>query len=146
MLKKKMKSKDFNGNEIEGTFYFHLSEAELAEMELSSKGGFVATMERIVEENDGAELVKIFKDLILNSYGKKSGDGQRFIKTEELKAEFSQTQFYSDLFMLLAQDADAAVEFVKGILPASMSDNITEEDIRDAKARLDNGRAPLGKK
>ena len=46
-----------------------------------------------------------------------SDDGKRFIKNEQLREEFSQTEAYSDLFMELASDADAASAFVNGIIP-----------------------------
>ena len=81
-------------------------------------GGMTATINRIIEAQDMKELIAIFKDLILKSYGVKSLDGRQFIKNDKLREEFSQTQAYSDLFMELATDADAAAKFVEGIMPS----------------------------
>ena len=39
------------------------------------------------------------------------------IKKEELTEAFSQTEAYSQLFMELATDADAAAKFINGITP-----------------------------
>ena len=121
MLKKTIKFTDYNGVEREEDFYFNLSKAEIAEMELEIPGGMTEMLKRITAAQDTPSLVKIFKDLILRSYGVKSDDGKRFIKSPELKAEFSQTEAYSELFMELATNADAASAFVNGIIPSDVA-------------------------
>ena len=117
MLKKKMTYMDYDGNERTEDFYFNLTKAEITEMEMSRDGGLVKMIEKIVAEQDVKRIIEIFKDLILNAYGEKSADGRRFIKNAEIKEAFSQTEAYSDLFMELASNADAAAEFVNGIIP-----------------------------
>lgn len=117
MLKKTMTYTDYDGNERTEDFYFNLSKAEVAEMEMSTAGGLDKMINRIIAEQDGKRIIELFKELVLKSYGKKSDDGKRFIKTKELAEEFSQTEAYSDLFMELATDADAAAAFVNGIVP-----------------------------
>ena len=118
MLVKKIKFVDYNGEEREENFYFNLSKAEIMEMQLEVSGGLTAVIERITQEKNVPELIKMFKDLILRSVGIKSDDGRRFIKSEKIREEFSQTEAYSNLFMELAQDADAAADFINGIVPA----------------------------
>lgn len=118
MLKKTMTFTDYNGNERTEDFYFNLSKAELSEMELSTTGGLGQMIQDIVAAQDTPRIISIFKDLILKSYGIKSADGRRFIKSKELSTEFSQTEAYSEIFMELATNADAATEFVNGIMPA----------------------------
>lgn len=120
MLKKTMKFVDFNGTEREEDFHFHLTQAEITEMELSVDGGFVQYVNDIVAEQSGPKMVQLFKDLILKSYGKISPDGRRFIKNDEVREEFSQTNAYSDLFMELATNSDAATTFVNGIIPKDL--------------------------
>ena len=117
MLKKTMTFTDYNGNERTEDFYFNLSKAELSEMELSTTGGLGQMIQDVVSAQDTPRIISIFKDLILKSYGVKSADGRRFIKSKELSMEFAQTEAYSDLFMLLATDEAAATEFVNGIVP-----------------------------
>lgn len=117
MLKKTIKYTDYNGVERTEDFYFNLSKAELTEMELEVPGGFSAMIQKISKTQDTPSLIKIFKDLILRSYGVKSDDGKRFIKSKELSEEFSQTEAYSELFMELSTNAEAASEFVNGIVP-----------------------------
>lgn len=117
MLKKTFTYIDFNGVERTEDHYFNLSKAELMEMELSTTGGLAEMINKIVAAQDAPAIVKIFKDLVLKAYGQKSADGRRFIKSKELSDEFSQTEAYSQLFMELATDAEAAAAFVNGIVP-----------------------------
>lgn len=119
MLKKTITSTDYNGNERTEDFYFNLTEAEIMEMEMSTAGGLAESIQRIVAAKDAPAIIKIFKDLVLKAYGVKSPDGKRFIKNAALREEFEQTAAYSNLFMELATDADAAAEFVNGIVPAA---------------------------
>ena len=81
-------------------------------------------IQKVVNAQDAPAIIKIFKDLILKAYGEKSADGKRFIKNDELRDAFSQTEAYSQLFMELATDSDAAAKFVNGIMPADVSEKI----------------------
>lgn len=126
MLKKIIKYEDFNGVEKSKEFHFNLSKAEIAEMELEIPGGMSAYLKRITEAQDTPTLVKIFKDLVLRSYGVKSDDGERFIKSPELRQEFEQSAAYSELFMELATDAEAAASFVNGIMPKQLVEKAKE--------------------
>lgn len=122
MIKKTIIYTDYNGNERTEDAYFNLSKAEIMEMEMSTAGGFAETIQKIVKAQDSPAIIKIFKELILKAYGEKSADGRRFMKVDEngvpLSIAFSQTEAYSNLFMELATDADAASEFINGIMPA----------------------------
>lgn len=120
MLEKTIKFKDYRGEEREETFLFDLSPAELTEMELSQEGGMSNYIKKITATKDMPSLVKLFKELILKSYGEISDDGRRFIKDEKLAKEFSQTLAYSKLFMELVTDDTAAAAFINGIIPQEM--------------------------
>ena len=121
MLKKTMEYTDYNGVSRKEDFYFNLTKAEIAEMEMSTAGGLAEMIQRVVDAQDAPAIIKIFKELILKAYGVKSPDGKRFIKSKELSDEFCQTEAYSELFMELATDADAAAKFVNGIVPAQQA-------------------------
>lgn len=121
MLQKTIKYKDYNGNERSKTFYFNLNKAELAEMQLTTKGGLDEMIQRIINTQDVPKLIEIFKDIILKSYGEKSADGEVFIKKDEnghkLADQFAQTEAYSELFMELSTDSTEAAAFINGIIP-----------------------------
>jgi hypothetical protein len=122
MLKKTIEYTDYNGVDCKEDFYFNLTNAEIMEMELTTDGGLAETITKIVDAKNVAEIIKIFKKLILKAYGIKSGDGKRFMKSDEISTAFSQTEAYSILFMELSTDADAASKFVNGIIPVETSD------------------------
>ena len=117
MLKKTITYMDFNNNERTEDFYFNLTKSEVMEMEMTTAGGFSERITKIVAAQDVPSIIKIFKSLILDSYGEKSPDGKRFIKNQELTDSFVQSEAYSNLFMELATDSDAATKFVNGITP-----------------------------
>ena len=121
MIKEPITYTDYNGIERTEDFYFNLTKAEIMEMEMSTTGGLAEMIQRIVAAKDQPAIIKIFKDLILKAYGEKSADGKRFMKSEEIRLGFEQTEAYSQLFMKLATDADAAAKFVNGIVPADMT-------------------------
>ena len=117
MLKKIITYTDYNGVERTEPFYFNLSKAELMEMELGVTGGMTEMLNKIINAKDGPSLMKTFKEMIMKSYGVKSDDGKRLIKSEELSIAFTQTEAYSVLFMELITDDKAAADFVNGIIP-----------------------------
>lgn len=128
MLKKTMTYTDFNGEEITEDFYFHLSEAEISEMELDSEGGISQKLQKIINSKDITKIKEYFQWIILKSYGEKTDDGKHFIKNEKVSEMFSYTQAYSDLWMELITDANAAVKFVEGIMPKSVVDKAKQND------------------
>ncbi len=127
MLKKTMKYTDYNGVERSEDLYFNLTKAEIIEMEMGTTGGLAEMIKRVVAAQDMPTIVKIFKDLVLKSYGQKSPDGKRFVKSDELATAFSQTEAYSILFMELATNAEAASNFVNGIVPADIDTKAAAE-------------------
>ena len=120
MLPREIEYEDFDGNKQKETFYFHLSKPELIELEVGESDGMSTMLERIIKSEDRKEIVSWFKKIVLLSYGIKSEDGKRFIKSDELRTEFSQTAAYASLFEELATNADAAAKFVNGILPKDL--------------------------
>ena len=121
MLKKTITYTDYNQVERTEDFYFNLTKAEVMEMEMSTSGGMAEMIQRIIAAQDSPAIIKIFKELVLQAYGQKSPDGKRFIKSDEISTAFAQTEAYSNLFMELATDADAAAKFVNGIIPADVA-------------------------
>ena len=124
MIKETITYTDYNGVERKEDFYFNLTKAEIMEMEMSTQGGLAEMIQRIVAAQDQPAIIKIFKDLIIKAYGVKSPDGKRFIKNAEVVDDFVQTEAFSQMFMKLATDADAAAKFVNGVVPADMAKQI----------------------
>lgn len=127
MLKKIITYTDYNGVERTEPFYFNLSKAELMEMELGVTGGMTEMLNKIINAKDGPSLMKTFKEMIMKSYGIKSDDGKRLIKSEELSIAFTQTEAYSVLFMELITDDKAAADFVNGIIPNEIQAEVSAQ-------------------
>ena len=119
MVKKTITYIDYDGTERTEDFYFNLSEAEITEMQLSVEGGMRGYIEKIVAAKSQLEVVKLFKEILLRSYGKKSLDGRLFVKNEANTAEFVANPAYSKIYMELVTDTDAATKFVNALIPAN---------------------------
>lgn len=117
---------DFNGNERKEDFHFHLTEAEVMKMQLSTTGGLAEEIQRLISLQDGPAILAVFEDLVMKAYGVKSADGREFIKNQALRDSFAQTQAYSDIYVELATDADKAAKFINGILPANLAQKVAK--------------------
>lgn len=124
MLKKTITYVDYNDEERTEDHYFNITKAELAMMEASKIGGLRQYLEKIVQEKDTVSIMETFKTIIHQAYGKKSDDGRRFIKSDEISTEFEQTEAYSELIMELLGDAEKASRFINGILPKDIVSSV----------------------
>lgn len=126
MLKKTFQYTDFNGNVQEETFYFNLSRAEVVEYELQERGGMAATLKRIVEENDNQKILAHFKDLVLKSVGRKSDDGRRFVKNDDIREDFLSSPAYDEMMIWVMSEPGAGAEFVNNVLPQDLDEFATK--------------------
>lgn len=126
MIKKTVTYTDYNGVERTESFYFHFSEAEILDMEMSTEGGFAERVQRIVDAKQQTELLKVIKKFVYDAYGVKSDDGKRFIKNDEVKTAFIESPAYSKIFMEMLGDDKIAAEFVNGVVPANMKDELAK--------------------
>lgn len=125
MHSRTIKFDDLDGNPVEEEFWFHLSKGELVELNLGVKGGSLeALIKEIVADEDGEKIIANFKKIIRMSVGRRDPNNRRFIKNEDLTENFMQSDAYSELFLLLVQDAKAAAEFIALTVPANLSDKI----------------------
>lgn len=136
MLKKTINYEDYDGNQQSVTHYFHVSKAEIVELEVSREGGLEATIKKIIETEDVKELIELFKTVILVSIGERSADGQLFTKNDAIRERFVASPAYSELFMELATNTDAATEFIQGILPPALRKQLVEQQDQDKPATL----------
>lgn len=128
MFKHVIKYTDYNGTEREEQFYFNLSKAELMEMELSTQAGVEEMIRMLIATNDNAKIVQIYKDLILKSYGIKSEDGRRFIKSQALRDQFEQSEAYSEFFMEILSNNKLQSDFINGVISGTNVPNMDEKE------------------
>lgn len=134
MLKKTFHFVDYNGIPRTEDHYFNLTKAEISELNFSQAGGLETYIRRIINAQDTAEIIKVFKKIICMSYGVISDDGRRFIKNEEVLKNFTETEAFSQLYMELSTDSDAASKFINGIVPSDM--NVSDEEVQKVQADL----------
>ena len=116
MLKRTFTYVDFDGNEVSDDYYFNMNRAERLELQLSAYGGLDKMMRRLTEEKNTEEIVKMFKKIILMTVGEKSYDGKRFVKNDEIRNNFYQSEAYSQLFCELVTEPEKAEEFLMAVV------------------------------
>lgn len=131
MLKLPIPYEDFNGVQVTETFYFNLSVAEVTEMELTMAGGLAENLKRIGESGNPGLVMSTFKDILLKSFGVRSEDGRRFIKSPALIEEFLSTGAYDVLYFRLVTDSEYSSAFIKGIMPDPEKMNLANLGITD---------------
>lgn len=132
MYKKTVKYTDYDGNVREEDFWFHLTEAELTQLNLSYVGGMEKRIDKIIKAQNYPEIMRVFKDILRRSYGVKSDDGRRFMKSDEIYTEFEQTEAYSVIFMELCSDSKAAAEFINNVVPKDLAEKASKETAKVA--------------
>ena len=115
MFKKTITYTDFNDIEHTEDFYFNLNKAEIALLEVSTPGGLKAYAENLIATRDVKRIAELFQELVTMSYGVKSPDGLRFIKSKEMAEEFTQTNAYAELIAEIISDAEAGASFFNGL-------------------------------
>lgn len=133
MFKTSVVYTDYDGNERTKELYFNLSKAELFDMQFGVTGGLDAVLNRIAQEHDMPRIVSMFKDIIHKAYGKKSLDGDRFVKNEETWKEFEESEAYSEFFVKLITDDEFQKSFMIGIIPQDVREAVEDKLNEDEK-------------
>ena len=127
MLVKKIKYTDFNGQEREEEFLFNLNKSELIKW-LTTNGGYTieAILQKMIETENVRDMINEFETIIMMSYGEKSLDGKKFIKSIEVQDQFRYSPAYDELFMELVGDAKKAAEFFNKIIPSDLAEEVNK--------------------
>lgn len=117
MLKKTITYKDFEGTERTDDFYFHLSKADLIELEVSEEDGLEEYLKDIMKTEDKKEILRIFKGILKLAVGKKSKDGRLFERNDKITNEFMMSNAYGELLLeVLTTDDNAASKFINAVV------------------------------
>ena len=134
MLKKTITFEDFNGETRTEDHFFNLTKAEITEMELSKEGGMTVLLRRIVAEKNAPAMATSFKEILRRAYGRKSDDGRRFQKSDEIWKSFEESGAYDVFFMELMENPDKMAAFVNGVVPKDLAERVRENGDSDAKS------------
>lgn len=152
MIKQTVQYEDFEGNTVEKDFWFHLSKADIAELQFAGEDSALATMlEKLGDEDVSAkQALAIFKQIVEHAVGERSEDGVRFVKNDDIRNAFMQTDAYSELLFSMLEDPKKAVSFINNLMPKSIREEIkkthngkdlsemSEEELRQALAKAQN--------
>ena len=127
MLKKNVKFEDFNGNVQEVEIHFNLTKTELSNFYAQFEGGFDQYFAEAVRRGDLETVSMLMLNFIHMSYGQKSPDGLRFVKTEEDLFNFKQSAVYDEVCSTVMKDVDSFLDFVYAIVPSKIGAEAKKE-------------------
>lgn len=122
MLKETLTYTDFNGTKRTEDFFFHITEKEALTINAKFGGDLETYVTNLSVDQDPERMIEFIDFMLLTSYGRKSADGRRFEKSEQIKMEFEQSVAYSDLFMKFLQNPEFAANFGAGLVEGSRGD------------------------
>lgn len=138
MLKKTITYEDYNGDMQTESFYFNLTKVECMELEFGYANGetLSSAIRTLVNANDIGTVIKTIKTIVLMAYGVKSPDGKRFVKNQEIRDAFEQSPAFEQIYWELVTDSEKAADFVSGIIPSSVRENLGEDPKRELLSRM----------
>ena len=122
MIKVPITYTDFDDKVVTEEHYFHLSKSELLDMLGSNEDeDIVAKLERVGKSNDGALIMKTFKEIIGAAYGQRvDGSGSQFYKDPDLTRKFLGSLAFDQLLVDLVTNAVSASAFIEGLMPSGL--------------------------
>lgn len=108
---------DFFGEPVEEKLHFHLSKAELMNLELQR----TPLSAKIAALNAGGaspmDAYKLLCEFVESSYGERSEDGKRFFKDDRATKAFMSSPAFDALLDKLSSDPKFSTGFLAGLFP-----------------------------
>jgi hypothetical protein len=142
MIRKEIQFTNYNDEKETGVFYFNMSKGELVMQQMGAidqhTESFQDKLEKIAKNLQGQALVDTLKEIIFDAYGEKTTDGKNFVKVRNgvhLVENFLSSGAYSELVVELLSSAQGMADFVNGLMPADLRDQVNQEVNRQQAAR-----------
>ena len=141
MIKKTIKFKDYNGTERSEDLYFHISKASVLTspdeiykeivsigLDLQERSRFLSDIETELDPQnpfdkntqlvaDSVRMVARLLDRLVDlSYGKRSEDGLKFVKNEQVLTDFKNSAVYDSFVEQMIANQDEIIEFINQLL------------------------------
>lgn len=141
MIKKTIKFKDYNGTERSEDLYFHISKASVLTspdeiykeivsigLDLQERSRFLSDIETELDPQnpfdkntqlvaDSVRMVARLLDRLVDlSYGKRSEDGLKFVKNEQVLTDFKNSAVYDSFVEQMIANQDEMIEFINQLL------------------------------
>ena len=127
MISYTIKYTDLLDNEAEDKVYFHLTKDEVYDLIAERRKTLLGQASRIQEDQDFLEGYQFVRDIVLRSYGERSDDGKRFIKTEGATTAFRQSLLFDEVLEKIFESDKSADAFVNAVMPPKMVELINKE-------------------
>lgn len=134
MIKKTLSYEDYNGNKVTKDFWFHINKAEAAKFRFAKDGSDIVDGLSEIMSADNMNvryILDMFEDLVRMAIGRKSEDGTRFQKNDDIVGELFETEAYSTLFTQMIEDAEFAAKFIGGMLPKDLAESFNKASVEN---------------
>jgi hypothetical protein len=134
MISKMITFEGIDGSPITEEWWFGINKGDVAMLalghELADRIKFIA---KATETGtvDASVVLPAFKDLIAMSVGKR--EGNRFMRSPEITAEFMNSEACSELIFGLLTNAEEAAEFCNNLLPQNLMRLIEDVNLPEDK-------------
>ena len=107
--------------------YFHMSRREMFDFihRYDNVTNFEKWIQAAVDNNDLYTMMRFFDDLIGTAYGERQGE--RFVKSEQIKESFLNSPEYEELFDQMMDNPGLVREFYQGILPEKIMKQVKDD-------------------
>ena len=119
MVYKDVKYTDYNGNQVTDRLHFNLNQYEILKMDSKYPEGLEEHILSVVRSGDKKKIMDWFEEFVCASYGIKSEDGKRFIKSKDIAEAFIQSEAFNSLFFEFLSDQKAMSDFFNAIIQQS---------------------------
>lgn len=120
MLKQKVTYINKAGELAEATVLLHLSAGDVYELDMRTERGMLNYVNKIIADKNHQAMIDLFEDIVSTAYGKRSQDGKKFEKSEQIKQDFAKSRVFKALIKeLSARSPKALGEFIKQLFEIS---------------------------
>ena len=129
MYKITKKYEDFRGNDREESFYFNITESEMADMIKNDPSFRPDYLVYLTKEPSGFAMMDVIRKLIVLSYGEPSEDGRHFRKDDQITKDFIQSKAYEEILndFFDGEHETMVKDFVLNVFPKKYKDGIAKQ-------------------
>lgn len=137
MIKKTIVYDDLDGVSRSEDFYFNLSVSELTDMASDEDNALVAKLVALGESEEGAHIMRLFKDIVGSAIGQRSEDARRFVKSAQITEEFITSEAYNALLIEFITNPTVATDFINNLIPANVLKLVADEQAKAEQKTID---------
>lgn len=123
MIKRTFTYETLDGEVFSEEYLFNLTRSELRELYFEREGGYYAYAQSLASSSNAGKALQSMIELVMHSVGKRSEDGRRIEKTNEIRMNFRNSPAYDELMTELF-DEDKYIDFITSIIPKENAESV----------------------